>query len=98
MGDPSVRPSGCSSARGGLSISRQCALEAQAQARQAEIDNDLTARIDALREQTRTASEARKAQTEQRVAEVKADYQERRAKLEQASKLIKEALGPKQPA
>ncbi len=48
-----------------------------------------------LREQAEAAGEARKAQSEQRIAALKADSELRRAKLEQAGKLIKEALGPK---
>jgi uncharacterized membrane protein len=71
------------------------ALEAQIEAKQTALQNELTAKVNALREQAQTASQARKAQAEQRAAELKADYAARSAKLDQAGKLIKEALNPK---
>jgi len=50
------------------------------------------AKIHALEDQMKRANEEQKAQIQQRIAEVKADYERRRAKLEQARPLLKEAL------
>jgi hypothetical protein len=70
------------------------ATRAQAEARQQQLKREADAKIAALREQTQQASERRKAQIEQRTAEVKADYEARSAKLDQARKLVHEALKP----
>jgi uncharacterized membrane protein len=68
------------------------ATRAQAEARQQQLKSEADAKIAALREQAKQASDRRKAQIEKRTAEVKADYEARSAKLEQALKLVKEAL------
>ena len=52
------------------------------------------AKIQALQEQMKHANAERKTQIEQRIADVKADYERRRQKLEQARPLVKEALHP----
>ncbi len=70
------------------------ALESRVDAKLAELEKETNAKVNALREQAKTASQARKAQNEKRAAEIKADYEVRRAKLQQANTLIKEALGP----
>lgn len=71
------------------------ALQRRVGTKQAEIEKEMTAKVSALREQAKDASRARKQEIETRSAEMKADYEMRRAKLEQASMLIKEALGRK---
>jgi hypothetical protein len=68
------------------------AMQAQAEAKQKQAKSEMNAKIDAMRDQMKQASDRRKAQIEKRIAEVKADYEARSAKLEQAGKLIKEAL------
>jgi hypothetical protein len=73
-------------------------LDNQVVAKEAEVQAEVTARLEAMRDQAKTASEARKAHLEKRIAEAQAKYEVRRAKLEQAHKLIKEALGPNQAA
>jgi uncharacterized membrane protein len=74
------------------------ALQVRVETKQAETQEEMTSKISALREQARTANKARKAQIEKRSAEIKADFEARRAKLDQANRLIKEALSPKVPA
>jgi uncharacterized membrane protein len=71
------------------------ALQVRVEAKQAEIQEEMASKIDALREQAKTAGKARQAQIEERSAQIKADYEARRAKLDQAGMLIKEALNPK---
>lgn len=66
----------------------------QTEARQQQLKRETDAKIAALREQMKDASERRKAQIEKRTAEVQADYEARSAKLEQARKLVKDALAP----
>ena len=68
------------------------AMQAQAEAKQKQAKSEMNAKVDAMRDQMKQASDRRKAQIEKRIAEVKADYEARSAKLEQARKLIKEAL------
>jgi uncharacterized membrane protein len=68
------------------------ATRAQAEARQQQLKSEADAKIAAMREQMKQASERRKAQIEKRTVEVQADYAARSAKLEQARKLVKEAL------
>lgn len=70
------------------------ATRAQAEARQQQLKAETDAKIAALREQTQQANQRRKEQIEQRTAEVKADYEVRSAKLDQARTLVKEALKP----
>lgn len=74
------------------------ALGQRVEAKQAELQKELTAKVEAMREQAKAAGEARKAQVEQRIANLKDEYAARRAKLEQASQLIHEALKPNMPA
>ena len=64
----------------------------QAEARQEQATSEVAARIDALRVQVQQVSDRQKAKTEQRIAEIEVDYKARRVKLDQAQKLIKEAL------
>jgi uncharacterized membrane protein len=71
------------------------ALGKRVETRQAEIKDEMSAKINAMRKQAETAGKAREAQIQKRSAEIKADYEVRRAKLEQANGLIKEALDPK---
>jgi hypothetical protein len=66
----------------------------QVEARQEQATSEVAARIDALRVQTQQVSDRQKAKNEKRIAEIEADYEARRAKLDQAHKLIKEALTP----
>ena len=64
---------------------------------QAKIDSskqETDAKIKSLQEQAAKARGDRKTKLEARSAEVKANYEVRRSKLEQAQKLIKEALVP----
>jgi uncharacterized membrane protein len=68
------------------------AMQARARAKAEQAKHEMEARIAALREQMKQANERQKAKIEQRIAAVKADYAVRSAKLEQAGKLIKEAL------
>jgi uncharacterized membrane protein len=68
------------------------ATRAQAEAKQQQLKSEADAKIAAMREQMKDANDRRKAQIEKRTAEVKADYEARSAKLEQARKLVKEAL------
>jgi hypothetical protein len=66
----------------------------QAEARQEQATSEVAARIDALRVQVQQVSDRQKAKTEKRIAEIEVDYKARRVKLDQAQKLIKEALSP----
>lgn len=52
------------------------------------------AKVQALQEQAKKAGAETKARIEQRIAAVRADHARRKGKLEQASKLAKEALKP----
>jgi len=73
-------------------------LQAMQDGIQARIDSskqETEAKIKSLQEQAAKARGERKAKLEKRSAEVKADYEVRRSKFEQAQKLIKEALAPK---
>jgi uncharacterized membrane protein len=70
------------------------AMQAQAKAKMEQAKSEMDARIDTMRNQMKQASDRHKAKVEKRIAEVKADYAVRSAKLEQARKLAKEALSP----
>jgi uncharacterized membrane protein len=61
-----------------------------------ETRSQLDAKVNAMWEQMKDAREKRKAKIEKRISEVKAEYKARTEKLKQASKLIGEAIGPKQ--
>lgn len=69
-------------------------LQARITAKREQIRHEHEAKIEALRSQVKDANERQKAKTEKRVADLKAEYAARDAKLEQAHKLIKEALSP----
>lgn len=68
------------------------ATQAQTEARQQQLKSETEAKIASMQAQMKEANERRKAQIERRMAELKADYEARSAKLEQARKLIREAL------
>jgi uncharacterized membrane protein len=68
------------------------ATQTHARARAEQAKREMDAKIAALREQMNRASDRQKAKIEQRIAAVKAEYAVRSDKLEQAGKLIKEAL------
>jgi uncharacterized membrane protein len=68
------------------------AMRTQARTKSEESKHEMEAKIAALRDQMNQASDREKAKIEKRVAAVKAEYAVRSAKLEQAGKLIKEAL------
>lgn len=61
-----------------------------------ESRNQFDAKVNAMEEQMKNARERRKAKIEKRIHEVKEEYQLRTDKLKQASKLISEALNPKE--
>lgn len=61
-----------------------------------ESRNQFDAKVNAMEEQLKNASERRKAKIEKRIHEVKEEYRLRTDKLKQASKLISEALNPKE--
>jgi uncharacterized membrane protein len=67
---------------------------AQVEAAQKQAEAEMNAKIEAQRAQRAQASRERAAKNEQRIAEIKADYELRRSKLAQARQLIKEALTP----
>jgi len=73
-------------------------IEAQAEAQAEQASREAQARLDTLRGQMKQSAAQQKTTLEKHNAEMKADYEARSAKLAQAQKLIKEALGPKQPA
>jgi uncharacterized membrane protein len=70
------------------------AKQDQVEARLEQIKSEAEAKIDALRSQMQQASDRQKAKNEKRIAELQADYEVRSVKLEQAQKLIQEALFP----
>ncbi len=74
------------------------ALEGQAAAELEQARRETEAKIDTLRGQMKKASAEQQATIDKRNSEMKAEYEARSAKLAQAEKLIKEALGPKQTA
>jgi uncharacterized membrane protein len=69
-------------------------LQAQITAKREQIRQEQEAKVEALRSQVKDANERQKAKTEKRIADLKAEYAARDAKLEQAQKLIKEAVSP----
>lgn len=68
------------------------ATQAQAEARQQQLKSESEAKIAAMQAQMKEANDRRKTQIEHRIAQVKADVAARSAKLDQARKLIHEAL------
>jgi uncharacterized membrane protein len=70
--------------------------QAQAKSKAEQVKKEADAKIEAMREQMKQAGDRRKAKIEKRIAEVQADHAVRSAKLEQAAKLAKEALAPRQ--
>ncbi len=66
----------------------------QIEARQEQATSGVETKIDTLRVQVQQVSDQQKAKTEKHIAEIEADYEARRAKLDQAQQLIKEALSP----
>jgi len=61
-----------------------------------ETRNQLDAKVSTMRDQMKDAREKRKAKIEKRISEVKEEYRLRTEKLKQASRLIGEAIGPKE--
>ena len=61
-----------------------------------ESRNQFDAKVNAMEEQRKNVRERRKAKIEKRIHEVKEEYRLRTDKLKQASKLISEALNPKE--
>jgi uncharacterized membrane protein len=70
------------------------AIRKQAVARTERAKRELDAKVDQMRNQMKQANDQEKAKIERRVAEAKADYAVRSAKLDQAGKLVREALAP----
>ena len=68
------------------------AMRDQVEARQEQAKTAVEAKISTLRAQMQRASDRQKVKTEKRIAEIKADYEARRAKLDQAQKRIKKAM------
>ena len=68
------------------------ATQSYARAKAEEAKREMDAKLAAMREQMKQAGDRQKAKLEQRISAVKADYAVRSAKLEQAGKLIKDAL------
>jgi uncharacterized membrane protein len=66
----------------------------RAQAWIARRGQETDAKIHALQDQAATANADRKAKLDQRITELRADYERRSAKLKQALELTKEALAP----
>jgi uncharacterized membrane protein len=67
-------------------------IQAQAKARAEQAKRELDAKVEELQEQRKQANDRQKARIEKRIADAKADYAIRKAKLDQAGKLVKEAL------
>ena len=67
-------------------------LEDQAKTRIEQTKREADAKITAMQEQLKHASERQKAKIEKRIAETKADLESRGAKLKKAGQLAKEAL------
>jgi uncharacterized membrane protein len=70
------------------------ATQAHIQSRAEQAKSEMDAKVKALREQEKQARDRQKARIEKRIGEVKADWEVRHTKLEQARKLIGEALSP----
>jgi uncharacterized membrane protein len=74
-------------------VDRQlAAIEEQAVARADRAKREFDAKVTGMRERMKQASDREKAKIEKRMAEAKADYAVRSAKLEKASKLVREAM------
>jgi uncharacterized membrane protein len=69
-------------------------MQTQAKAKMEQGKNEMNAKVNTMREQEKQASARHKAKLEKRMAEIKADYAKRSAKLEQAGKLVREAVTP----
>ena len=77
----------------GLDVVRQLkAIEDQARARADRAKREFDAKVTAMRERMKQANDREKAKIEKRMAEAKADYAVRTTKLEQAGKLVREAM------
>lgn len=61
-----------------------------------ETKNQFDAKVNAMEEQMKNTGERRKAKIEKRIHEIKEEHKLRTDKLKQASKLIGEAIGPKE--
>lgn len=61
-----------------------------------ESKNQFDAKVNTMEEQMKNAGDRRKARLEKRIHDLKEEHQLRRKKLKQASKLMSEALGPKE--
>jgi exonuclease VII large subunit len=70
------------------------AIREQTTARADQAKRELEAKVDRMRERMKQANDREKARIEKRMAEAKADYAVRSAKLEQAGKLVRDALAP----
>jgi hypothetical protein len=68
------------------------AAQTQARAKAEQSKHEMEAKIAALREQINRARDRQKTKIDKRISAVKEEYGVRSAKLEQAGKLIKEAL------
>ncbi len=62
------------------------------EAKQQELKREAETKLATLREQMTQASDRRKAQVEERIVAVTADYEARNTRLEQARQLVREAL------
>ena len=69
-------------------------MRAQARNRSTQLEGEVNAKVASLMEQIKQAGHMRKAKLERRVADVRADWGRRSAKLERAEELAKEALRP----
>ena len=74
------------------------AAHTQARARAEQSKHEMEAKIATLCEQIGRAGDPQKTQIDQRIAAVKTEYGVRNAKLQQAGKLIKEALAVDRPS
>jgi len=74
------------------------AINDQLKTKLSEAKSQLDAKVNTMQEQTKHARERRKAKIEKRISAVKEEYKLRTEKLKQASKLIGEAVAPKESA
>ena len=72
------------------------AINDQLKRKLSESKNQFEAKVSAMQEQMKEARERRKTKIEKRINEVKEEYRQRTEKLKQASKLIGEAIAPKE--
>jgi uncharacterized membrane protein len=68
------------------------AIEQQAEARADRAKREFDAKVTTMRERMKQVNDREKAKIEKRMAEAKADYAVRSGKLEQAGKLVREAI------